>query len=103
MLPLNVQLMKMIPQVKYNNYFDKVDGTTGTYCYTGIMEACNGMLPLNVQLMKMIPQVKYNNYFDKVDGTTGTYCYTGIMEASGCKDEDGELIEQMIQQGSDGI
>ena len=38
MLPLNVQLM-MIPQVKYNNYFDKVDGTTGTYCYTGIMEA----------------------------------------------------------------
>ena len=39
MLPLNVQLMKMIPQVKYNNYFDKVDGTTGTYCYTGIMEA----------------------------------------------------------------
>ena len=30
----------MIPQVKYNNYFDKVDGTTGTYCYTGIMEAC---------------------------------------------------------------
>ena len=40
MLPLNVQLMKMIPQVKYNNYFDKVDGTTGTYCYTGIMEAC---------------------------------------------------------------
>ena len=29
----------MIPQVKYNNYFDKVDGTTGTYCYTGIMEA----------------------------------------------------------------
>ena len=39
MLPLNVQLMKMILQVKYNNYFDKVDGTTGTYCYTGIMEA----------------------------------------------------------------
>ena len=39
MLPLNVQLMKMIPQVKYNNYFDKVGGTTGTYCYTGIMEA----------------------------------------------------------------
>ena len=39
MLPLNVQLMKMIPQVKYNNYFDKADGTTGTYCYTGIMEA----------------------------------------------------------------
>ena len=38
MLPLNVQLMKMIPQVKYNNY--KVDGTTGSmYCYTGIMEA----------------------------------------------------------------
>ena len=35
MLPLNLELMKL-QQVKYNN---KVDGTTGTYCYTGIMEA----------------------------------------------------------------